>query len=432
MKNIMGVTPRRPWVTKVLVTGTCVALVALSAWSNDFAAATPRAPSSSARAKAASGSPIVVGMIAPVQASAVFFPNAEKVANAAVRAVNAGGGVHGHPVKLAFCDDKGDPGTAAACANQLVNQDHVVAMVGQNGVQTTSIMPILQAANVPYLCNDAITPADKTSVVSYPCAMGTSQYLNIGVVTDSSMKKLAVVTFSGPVGDQIVQLVKSGAAEAGISEVSGFQFGNSPDFDPIMTAAKNSGADGVVLAVSSILSLQLMQSAVRVGLTTTPLLFSTGSWDDTDTKFAVKNNLPVRIYSSYDTDPVNTTRRKMIKDLKKYAPDVTDYISHSTINAWLGPTVFASVANAMRGDVTQGSVLAYLKTHPILHTGLTPALNYRKKAPIKEEPRVRNVYAQPTQIKAGQLVPAGGFETKLPGVSLPKACRSVPIAASCF
>ena len=37
----------------------------------------------------------------------------------------------GHPVKLTIIDDKGDPATGLAAAQKLVQQDHVIAIVGQ-------------------------------------------------------------------------------------------------------------------------------------------------------------------------------------------------------------------------------------------------------------------------------------------------------------
>src|SRR5206468_7748556 len=44
--------------------------------------------------------------------------------------VNARGGLAGHPVKLIFGDDGGDPAAALAIAKRMVEQDKVVAFVG--------------------------------------------------------------------------------------------------------------------------------------------------------------------------------------------------------------------------------------------------------------------------------------------------------------
>jgi branched-chain amino acid transport system substrate-binding protein len=52
------------------------------------------------------------------------------VLQAWAKSVNAGGGINGRPVKLIVMDDKGDPATALADAQELVQQDKVVAIIG--------------------------------------------------------------------------------------------------------------------------------------------------------------------------------------------------------------------------------------------------------------------------------------------------------------
>src|SRR5436190_1683195 len=59
--------------------------------------------------------------------------------------VNARGGVAGHPVKLLFGDDGGDPAAALAIAKRMVEQDKVVAFIGTYLVTTTlAVTPYLE------------------------------------------------------------------------------------------------------------------------------------------------------------------------------------------------------------------------------------------------------------------------------------------------
>src|SRR5438067_1839032 len=66
------------------------------------------------------GTTVKVGLIAPVQAP--FFSDTQSVgaAKAAIRALNAKGGLHGHPIELVFCNEKNLATQASTCARQLV------------------------------------------------------------------------------------------------------------------------------------------------------------------------------------------------------------------------------------------------------------------------------------------------------------------------
>src|SRR5437016_911123 len=66
--------------------------------------------------------------------------------------VNARGGLAGHPVKLIFGDDGGDPAAALAIAKRMVEQDKVVAFIGTYLVTTTpAVTPYLEQVGVPMI-----------------------------------------------------------------------------------------------------------------------------------------------------------------------------------------------------------------------------------------------------------------------------------------
>ncbi|MGH3492226.1 MAG: ABC transporter substrate-binding protein, partial [Sciscionella sp.] len=75
-----------------------------------------------------SGSTIKLGMISDV-GTTVDYADAVAAAKAAVRGVNARGGIDGRKVELEFCNESLDPNKAAACARKLVS-DKVMAFVG--------------------------------------------------------------------------------------------------------------------------------------------------------------------------------------------------------------------------------------------------------------------------------------------------------------
>jgi ABC-type branched-subunit amino acid transport system substrate-binding protein len=107
---------------------------------------------------------MVIGDIqTPVQA----LPQIVTGAQAAAKKLNAAGGIAGHQITILSCNTQGDPNVSAACARSAVS-DHVSAVVGMLALTSASIVPILQAANIPVLGSFDINSVDHISPVSFP------------------------------------------------------------------------------------------------------------------------------------------------------------------------------------------------------------------------------------------------------------------------
>jgi len=77
----------------------------------------------------------------------------------AVKEINAAGGVLGRPIDYILYDGKTDSATNGNIATQLVNTDHVVAIVGNTDSDSAlAIGPIAQKAGIPYLTSGATSP----------------------------------------------------------------------------------------------------------------------------------------------------------------------------------------------------------------------------------------------------------------------------------
>jgi branched-chain amino acid transport system substrate-binding protein len=63
--------------------------------------------------------------------------------------VNASGGINGHPVHLYVEDDAGSASTSLTEVKSLVQQDHVVAIVGEASSSAAPFAPYLQAEGIP-------------------------------------------------------------------------------------------------------------------------------------------------------------------------------------------------------------------------------------------------------------------------------------------
>ena len=163
----------------------CVALAAAACSSTS--SSTPASSATSAAAAAANpaanlhGAPVVIGSMYPISSTFVSFPDLQYMAQIAVDVVNAHGGIKGRPLQWVHCDDKGDPNVAATCADQLINQDKVRAMVESVGLEGNVAWPLIKKADIINWFNVPVWPDDGTSPLSYPAGLGIYEDQNVGL-----------------------------------------------------------------------------------------------------------------------------------------------------------------------------------------------------------------------------------------------------------
>jgi branched-chain amino acid transport system substrate-binding protein len=82
--------------------------------------------------------------------NAFFGLNAQNACKAAAQQINAAGGIMGHPLNCSNFDTKGDPADAVPVTNRmLVSAPHLVMVVGPDGSDIPSVLPLLEQAKVP-------------------------------------------------------------------------------------------------------------------------------------------------------------------------------------------------------------------------------------------------------------------------------------------
>jgi branched-chain amino acid transport system substrate-binding protein len=97
----------------------------------------------------ATGTPVKIGLITNGVGQGFDQHDDEPTAKAAANWINDyQGGIGGHPITLVKCVDKGDPSTAADCANELIRQNVNAVVYSSNGVFESSWRP-LSAAGIP-------------------------------------------------------------------------------------------------------------------------------------------------------------------------------------------------------------------------------------------------------------------------------------------
>jgi ABC-type branched-subunit amino acid transport system substrate-binding protein len=95
----------------------------------------------------ATGEPIKVMTVAPINSQLPPYPNIHEAARIYGEWINARGGINGRPLEIVLCDGKGDPNEDANCGRQAADED-VVALVGSFSFDASQLIPILEEENI--------------------------------------------------------------------------------------------------------------------------------------------------------------------------------------------------------------------------------------------------------------------------------------------
>jgi branched-chain amino acid transport system substrate-binding protein len=109
--------------------------------------------------------------------------------------VNAHGGVNGHPVQVEVLDDGADAATSLEDAKRLVEQDHVVAIVGEQTAQDITWAKYVEAQGVPVIGGEPYDPPMTSNPDFFPSG-GTLPAANYGLAQAAAQqgkKKMALM-----------------------------------------------------------------------------------------------------------------------------------------------------------------------------------------------------------------------------------------------
>ena len=121
----------------------------------------------------------------------------------------------GRPVKVIVCDDKFDPNATAACGRQAVSEG-VVAFTYYGGFGD-SYMPIIAAAGIPSVGNNATSSAENTSPLSFPGVFAVPAFIgNITLAASLGAKSIVLPVIDIPSVVFAVDIAKKTAAAYGM------------------------------------------------------------------------------------------------------------------------------------------------------------------------------------------------------------------------
>jgi ABC-type branched-subunit amino acid transport system substrate-binding protein len=201
----------------------------------------------------ATGTPIKIMISGVKNSTTLTLPEDFDAAMAHVQAVNAAGGVNGHPIEATECDTMEDPTFAASCAREAVaNGD--VAVVSTFTTTGSSFVPILQAAGIPYIDPGLFSTAEFTSPISFPLAGGAPvAFLGVGQeLANLGCRQGAIIASVSAATAAVIAFVEASFKHAGGTSISVVNVSaTQPDMAAAVAALQSDHAQCVTLVITT-------------------------------------------------------------------------------------------------------------------------------------------------------------------------------------
>jgi branched-chain amino acid transport system substrate-binding protein len=355
-----------------------------AASSSSAGAASSSSSSGTAAGSTAKGAPFRVGALGTFSGVASgSTADAKVVFQDWVDAVNAAGGINGHPVQAYILDNQNTPSTALSNAEQLVQQDHVQVIFDLSDDIESSWAKVVDQAKVPVL-GQSEGPTLGTDPNFYPtgttvgpAVWGELKAASIGKVSKISSLYCAEIAACA----QSVPLISEFGKTVGVSLSYSAQVSSTASsYTAQCLGSKNSGANGVTVGAASDVVLRVAEDCASQGYK--PVYVSTVG--EMTTPWLAQPAVNGAIGDIQDA-PWYATSVPAIATLQaaiaKYSPGVEANASFGAV-ATIGydaGTVFATVAKS--ANLTPGSsqtaIIAALDTvKNETFGGLTPPLTY--------------------------------------------------------
>ncbi|HEY2331324.1 MAG TPA: ABC transporter substrate-binding protein [Acidimicrobiales bacterium] len=364
-----------------------------------------------------SGTPIVIGQLSDetgVAGATGAVTDARDTMNAWVKWTNAHGGISGHPVQVKTIDTKSDPAQANVAVKQLVEQDHVVALVGNSNQNLATFSAYLKAQKVPYIGGPiySLDPITNPMVYSATTTVISNVWGEIYAADQKGIKTLASLLCSNSTVCQGARpLVISASKDLGIQVVfDGVADSTASSYTPQCLAMKQSGAEAVLPFVNNQL---LANDCARQGYKPTYVTSNTAiTLDQIKATPAFEGTVgPLPVFPWFQEYPAT---KAFFDGMKQYAPQyVAGGSKYNTENittsdTWVSGEIFKkAVENAAVAagtavttpDVIKG--LSMFKDETL--GGMSPPLTYGDGTTTSPQIKCFYLYS----IKGGKNVMTG-------------------------
>jgi branched-chain amino acid transport system substrate-binding protein len=297
--------------------------------------------------------------------------------------VNAGGGINGHPVKVIVGDDADDPTQGLQVAKQLIQQDHVIALVGVLSTTDDSWAKYADSMGVPVIGGDPTYTEFSTDPNFFPIGAGllVTNYAALKLSAQHGATKIGFMYCAEvPICAQGAALAKVIAPIAGVQVTYAGKFSaTATDYTAPCLALKSAGVDAVWYASNPSADVAISADCAQQGLSALHL----GVGDTLSDVFLQAPAMSGMVAASptypwfLDSSPAAKAYRDA---LAKYTNGIIGTSLDNAVNTvWIGGELFEAAAkaanigpNSTSADVKKG--LYSLKGETL--GGLTPPLTF--------------------------------------------------------
>lgn len=313
-----------------------------------------------------SGDEIVIGGLAPLTGSVAQYGVAvDNAVKLAVDDINAKGGILGKTIKYISYDEKGDPTEATNAYTRLVDQDKIVALIGDaTSAPCEAVAQQAARDKLPMITPSGTSEAITTYGENVFRACFIDPYQGQLMASYASKKlnaKTAAILFDNgdPYSSGIADAFEAAAKALGmtITNKEGYA-SKSTDFNSQLTKIKAGNPDVLLLPVYYNDVVLIAKQAKDQGLTAT--LLGADGWDgvaaqlDAASADVVKNAYFCSQYSASSSDPALQNFLKTYKEKYNEEPNMFAVLGYDAMQIMAaaiekaGTTDSAAVIKALR------------------------------------------------------------------------------------
>jgi branched-chain amino acid transport system substrate-binding protein len=376
----------------------------------------PATRSSATSSPSATGTPIVVGGVGPLDNPVLSQPERQGALNAAAAVINAAGGINGHPVKIDFCNTLNTVNGEVTCMRNLVS-DKVSAILAPGIIndQTGVGYTFATKAGIPVIGGQGLSPTEFTTANIFPMASGIPgwSYGAIEAVLQAGAKKVAFLDATTDAAESFIQGLNSGAMKLAGQTPAGLVVAD-PNADPTLASAAArviaGGVDAVVIDCPPTLMPRAVSALVGAGYkglisSITPLFGA----DTLKSLGSQANGVLLTGQLAWTSDTQNPAVAAFLAAMKKYAPN--DEVNETSEDTYAAFQLFAKVAASAAGTTSADILTAMQNISSPIDVGL--AGPYQVKgvtAYLSDFPNMYNPTVQNGIVRNGVLVADGkGF-----------------------
>ena len=300
--------------------------------------------------------------------------------------VNAKGGLKGHPVQLLVADDGGDPARDRSLVQQFVEQRHVIAFVYNAAPLSGQVsVDYLDKARIPVVGSEGGSDWFYQSPMFFPQHTSGRELIltPVGSAAVSMLpqgkKKLGMIYCSD--GIQVCEDAKTTvpkeAPKYGFTYVyTGSASLAQPDFTANCLAARDAGAEMLLMTMDRNSIHRIARSCLNVGYKPTLVISQTTENDDMANDPNLDGSVGTGLVAPW-FDTANPAVAEYRQIMAQFAPRVDP--SGIAVQGWAAAKVFEKAAAFITNPPTSESILQGLwSLHNETLGGLVPPVNFTK------------------------------------------------------